>query len=204
MFRKKCLETTRFDYNYYRTYDPSTGRYLESDPIGLASGLNTYAYVSNMPTMLTDRFGLYEGDGTAPYFGEDWDRTYPPGYAGWQPLPPCKHPFLQRALDRFATTNQALPGLLAPTGLGILTAGSMGRATGSPTFLQLLQTMRTGEFVSGAARLTRLEAAISAGGLSVVNTAYAGLAFESGVAAGSLIGAAILPCERETEDECSK
>ncbi|WP_082990217.1 RHS repeat-associated core domain-containing protein [Woeseia oceani] len=45
-------------YNYFRTYDPSTGRYLDSDPIGLNAGLNTYAYVGNMPTMYFDPFGL--------------------------------------------------------------------------------------------------------------------------------------------------
>lgn len=53
---------TGLHYNYYRTYDPSTGRYLESDPIGLVAGLNTYSYVSNMPTMRTDRYGLVEWD----------------------------------------------------------------------------------------------------------------------------------------------
>jgi uncharacterized protein RhaS with RHS repeats len=52
-------------YNYYRTYDPSTGRYLESDPIGLAAGLNTYSYVSNMPTMQVDPFGLFGTAGHA-------------------------------------------------------------------------------------------------------------------------------------------
>lgn len=49
-------------YNYYRDYDPATGRYLTSDPIGLQGGLNTYAYALNDPLGMTDVLGLFPGD----------------------------------------------------------------------------------------------------------------------------------------------
>lgn len=49
---------TGLHYNYYRTYDPATGRYLESDPVGLGGGLDTYGYVSGNPLSGYDLFGL--------------------------------------------------------------------------------------------------------------------------------------------------
>jgi len=45
-------------YNYYRDYDPALGRYIQSDPIGLAGGLNPYNYVGASPLRWRDTFGL--------------------------------------------------------------------------------------------------------------------------------------------------
>ena len=50
------------NYNYFRDYDPATGRYVQSDPIGLNGGLNTYAYVGNDPVNMIDFYGL-QGSG---------------------------------------------------------------------------------------------------------------------------------------------
>jgi len=49
---------TGLHYNYFRDYDPSTGRYVESDPIGLNGGMNTYVYVDSNPLRWLDYRGL--------------------------------------------------------------------------------------------------------------------------------------------------
>lgn len=45
-------------YNYFKDYDPNTGRYVQSDPIGLRGGDNTYIYALGNPLIFRDYNGL--------------------------------------------------------------------------------------------------------------------------------------------------
>jgi RHS repeat-associated protein len=51
---------TGLHQNGFRDYHPALGRYLESDPIGLAGGANTYAYVGGNPMKGIDPLGLQD------------------------------------------------------------------------------------------------------------------------------------------------
>ncbi len=85
---------TGLHYNYFRDYDPASGRYIESDPVGLRGGLNTYGYVGGNPDNFVDRLGLdsvlifqTEPDfnhGQAP---DSWNLAA--SYAGGQALKNC-------------------------------------------------------------------------------------------------------------------
>lgn len=60
---------TGLHYNYYRDYEPSTGRYVQSDPIGLEGGLSTFAYVNSQPLKEVDPTGEAPIGRFAPVFG---------------------------------------------------------------------------------------------------------------------------------------
>jgi RHS repeat-associated protein len=53
---------TGLAYNYFRDYDPQTGRYVESDPIGLRGGINPYLLTHANPLSLIDPKGLWSAE----------------------------------------------------------------------------------------------------------------------------------------------
>jgi len=69
---------TGLDYDRARWYDPSSGRFINSDPLGLAAGdANTLRYAKkNNPSNMFDKFGL---------FGETF---YPGWYINYLNNPP--------------------------------------------------------------------------------------------------------------------
>ncbi len=74
-------QETGLHYNYHRYYDPSIGRYLTPDPIGLAGGLNLYSYVQNNPVNFIDPLGLawFRPQGHKYVVGRPGNRFVQPG-----------------------------------------------------------------------------------------------------------------------------
>jgi RHS repeat-associated protein len=59
---------TGLHYNYFRDYDPGIGRYVQSDPIGLDGGINTYAYAYDAPLTHSDPEGLQAAINAPPFY----------------------------------------------------------------------------------------------------------------------------------------
>lgn len=79
-------QETGLHYNYFRDYDPSTGRYVQSDPIGLEGGsFSTFTYASNIPTSQIDPSGLANGPAVKwMNINGSWTNKIPPS---WQSFP---------------------------------------------------------------------------------------------------------------------
>ena len=80
---------TNLHYNYFRDYDPAFGRYIQSDPIGLEGGINTYVYVEENPLIRIDPEGkLYSkmcGRCRVEYDSDQWKGAHTHWYCPGQP-----------------------------------------------------------------------------------------------------------------------
>jgi uncharacterized protein RhaS with RHS repeats len=93
-------------YNYFLNCDSAIGRYVESDPIGLDGGINTYGYVGARSTMLVDPYGLEaipfpntrEGVRVCVAFPE-WCAAGAAGVGGYA-IGTLAYPYIERPLSK--------------------------------------------------------------------------------------------------------
>jgi RHS repeat-associated protein len=117
---------TGLHQNWHRDYDPNIGRYLQSDPIGLEGGLNTYLYAKANPSRFKDPDGL---DAIACAFGDGSNCL--PGEIPQSPPPPPPPPGIAPCVMKCVAMNQATG---AVRDYAIFRGGLLAAQYGPPKF----------------------------------------------------------------------
>lgn len=106
---------TGLHYNWHRDYNPGIGRYVQSDPIGLIGGLNTYGYVGGSPLVYSDHNGQFFGLITGVLFA--MHGGYEAGKQSALAMCKIKQKFNDRKLDPNWTQSQDIAENFAVFGL---------------------------------------------------------------------------------------
>lgn len=139
---------TNLNYNWFRDYNPATGRYVQSDPLGQNAGVNTYAYVGGNPLTRIDPMGR-QGCFMGVCQGDNYPTEAPPGGLPSWPQPPAPNMFDQYLAvwtgvgllvfpEGEAVAQTLSPAQVAAAELAGLPYATMGRTAFDPTLSGLV------------------------------------------------------------------
>ena len=172
---KGQIDASGYEYKRNRYYNPSTGRFNQEDPVGLAGGLNVYGYAAGDPANYSDPFGL------CPCNGDEFARQL------GALLRPAQLPL------EIAGTLATLPLTAAGDG-AIVTLGLGSKAaSASVTFFRGVSAAEAADVAAQGGRLRAGVLASGNGGKYLTNTAQAAAKWAAQNGEGSQVLKVVVP-----------